>query len=115
VGGLALGYGLAIKRGVVWLPYRGQEETLELARRNPGKVYLPWNPLITIISDHKIYPFDDALLSLWRAGLEPPREAILRATPPNALVLYPEPVQSRFALKYFPTAAARSELEYRSQ
>ena len=38
---------------------------------------------------------------LWRAGLEPPRAAIVAAVPPGAEVLYQPTNQSRFALSYF--------------
>jgi hypothetical protein len=98
--GIAAGYKFALRREAVWRPDRGQEEMLAYARRHPGKLYLPWNPLITIISDGKIYPFDDALLCLWRAGLAPPRDAIRRAMPAGAEVLYQASNQSRFALTY---------------
>lgn len=98
--GVAAGYRFAVRRDAVWRPDRGQEQMLAYARQHPGKVYLPWNPLITIISDRKIYPFDDALLCLWRAGLEPPREAIYRAIPAGAEVLYQASNQSQFALTY---------------
>jgi hypothetical protein len=85
----------------VWTPYRGQEELVTLARRHQGKIYLPWNPLTTVITERKIYPFDEALHYLWLARLEPPREAILAAVPAGALIVYQEPSQSHFALRYF--------------
>jgi hypothetical protein len=87
--------------GKVWMPYRGQEDLVTLARRHQGKIYLPWNPLTTIITERKIYPFDEALHYLWLARLEPPREAILAAVPPGAMIIYQEPSQSHFALRYF--------------
>ncbi len=62
-------------RPISWKPDRSQEGLLAIARRDPGKVYLPWNALITIISERKIYPFDEALRYLWMAKLEPPRAA----------------------------------------
>jgi len=85
----------------VWTPYRGQEELVALARQHQGKIYLPWNPLTTVITERKIYPFDEALHYLWLARLEPPREAILAAVPAGALIVYQEPSQSYFALRYF--------------
>jgi hypothetical protein len=98
--GVAAGYKFALRRDAVWRPDHGQEDMLAYARRHPGRLYLPWNPLITIISDGKIYPFDDALLCLWRAGLAPPRDAIRRAMPAGAEILYQASNQSRFALTY---------------
>lgn len=86
---------------VVWRPYRGQDELLALARQHPGRIYLPWNPLTTLISERKIYPFDEALRYLWMARLEPPRAAIQAAVPKDPLIIYQEPSQTHFALNYF--------------
>ena len=88
-------------RPLAWKPDRGQEQLLAIARSTPGKVYLPWNPLVTIIADRKVYPFDEGLRYLWMAGLEPPRAAIRAAVPKDAFILYQEPSQSHFALNYF--------------
>ena len=105
----ALGVGVAarpgLREGSVWLPYRGQEELVALARRHQGKIYLPWNPLTTIITERKIYPFDEALHYLWLARLEPPPEAIRAAVPAGALIIYQEPSQSYFAKRYFTPGA----------
>ena len=91
-----------------WTPDRSQEAVLRQAEENRGRLYLPWNPLVTLITDGKIYPFDNALYCLWLSRLEPPPEAIRAAVPAGAFILYHEPVQSRFALRYFrPAAAAR--------
>ena len=87
--------------GVAWTPYRGQEELVRLAREHAGRIYLPWNPLTTIITERKIYPFDEALHYLWLARLEPPRAAILAAVPADPLIIYQEPSQTHFALRYF--------------
>jgi hypothetical protein len=92
---------------LVWTPYRGQEELLAIARSHEGKIYLPWNPLTTIITEHKIYPFDEALHFMWLAGLEPPREAIVGAVPAGPLIIYQEPNQGRFALRYFDQGAKK--------
>lgn len=95
--------------GTVWSPYRGQEDLVTLARQHQGKIYLPWNPLTTVITERKIYPFDEALHYLWLARLEPPREAILAAVPAGAMIIYQEPAQSHFALRYFGKKAAVPE------
>jgi len=87
--------------GMVWTPYRGQEELIRLARQHAGRIYLPWNPLTTLITERKIYPFDEALHYLWLARLEPRREAILAAVPADPLIIYQEPSQTHFALRYF--------------
>ena len=56
---------------------------------------------MTIISDRKVYPFDEGLRYLWMARLEPPRAVIQAAVPKGAFILYQEPSQSHFALNYF--------------
>lgn len=90
-----------------WTPYRGQEELVALARQHAGKIYLPWNPLTTIITERKIYPFDEALHYLWLSRLEPPHAAIVAAVPADPLIIYQEPSQTHFALRYFRKPAAR--------
>ena len=87
--------------GVVWTPYRGLEEVLAAVRHSPGKIYMPWNPLVTIIAERKIYPFDEALHYLWLSRLEPPHAAIRAAVTEGAFIIYHEPCQSHFALNYF--------------
>jgi hypothetical protein len=99
--GLSVAFYLCFDRPAVWKPFRGQEEVLAMVKRSPGKIYLPWNPLITIIAERKIYPFDEALHYLWLARLEPPRAAIRAAVPAGAFVVYHEPCQTHFALNYF--------------
>lgn len=101
VGAALIAGGMTAHRAeVTWKPSRQLEADLELARQHPGKVYFPWNPLVTLMTDGKIYPFDDALLCLNRSGLAPSAAAVLRDIPRGALIVYPDPVQSRFALTY---------------
>ena len=73
-----------------------------MVRQTPGRFYLPWNSLITLIAERRVYPFDDALYCLWLSGLEVPAEKVRSAVPPNPVILYHDPVQSKFALRYFP-------------
>jgi len=91
---------LVVKRNVVLMPDRGLEQLVAESKANRGKHYYPWNPLITILSDRKVYPFDDALKCLWIAQLEPPVEAIRAAIPTGAVIFYQEPSQSKFVLNY---------------
>jgi hypothetical protein len=91
-----------VDRGAVWRPYRGQEAMLQKARLAAGHMYFPWNPLLTLITDKKIYPFDDALYCLWLGGLEVPVARVRGSLPPGVVVFYEEPAQSHFALNYFP-------------
>lgn len=55
-----------------------------------------------MIADRRIQPLDDALYCLWLARLEPPVEKIRLAVPADPIILYEEPAQSHFALRYFP-------------
>lgn len=94
---------IATSNTVRWTPDRCQEELLMAARQNPGRGYFPWSPLITIIAEQRVSPLDDALYCLWHAGLEPPVEKIRAAVPTEPIIMYVEPAQSRFALRYFPS------------
>lgn len=85
----------------MWQALQRLSEEEELARREPGRVYFPWNPLVTVLSERQVRPFDDALLCLERVGFPADRTEVLKAIPPGALVVYPDPVQSTFVLKYF--------------
>ena len=111
---VVIGVRLVAKKQVVLMPDRGLEQLVAESKANPGKRYYPWNPLITIISDRKVYPFDDALKCLWIAQLEPPVEAIRAAIPAGAVIFYQEPSQSKFVLNYLgpelrPTANPKRE------
>jgi hypothetical protein len=91
----------ALPGKVHWTMDRHQEDLLRVARENPGRCYFPWSPMITIIAEHRISPLDDALYCLWLCKLEPPVEKIRAAVPPNPIIIYSEPAQSRFAMRYF--------------
>jgi hypothetical protein len=80
--------------------HQGEERMLAIARTHPGKVYLPWNPSIMIVTERRVFPFDDALHSLSRAGWEPSAANVRAFMPKGTLVVYPEPCQSTFALRY---------------
>ncbi len=91
----------------VWTPYRGLETDLALARAQAGRIYFPWNPMLTIITERRVYPLDDALYGLATAGLEPPPEKIRAAVPAGAALIYYDNAQSRFAERYFQPPAVR--------
>jgi hypothetical protein len=106
--GLAQAFFLLHRQGAVWTPYRAQEEFLAQARADKGRVYFPWNPLLTIIAERKIQPFDNALFCLVQARLEPDPALVRAAVPPDPVIIYHEPVQGHFALRYFPERAMKS-------
>jgi hypothetical protein len=89
----------------LWQPYRKLEHFVGLARGEPDRYYFPWNPLVTLIAERKIRPFDNALYCLWLAKLEPPVEKIRAAAPPQPIFVYEEPTQSTFARRYFGSAS----------
>ena len=99
---VGLGIFWALDAGARWTIDRRQDELLALVLEKPGRFYLPWNPLITLMADRRVYPFDDALLSLWRSGLEVPPDRVRTVVPAQPIIIYQEPVQSKFALRYFP-------------
>lgn len=88
--------------GSQWRVSHRNEELVAMARAEPGRYYFPWNPLVTLIAEKKIQPLDDALYCLWLMKLEPPVEKIRAAVPARPIILYEEPAQSHFALRYFP-------------
>ncbi|MDI1250707.1 MAG: hypothetical protein PSV13_17730 [Lacunisphaera sp.] len=108
--GLGVAFHHAGKMNAQWLPYRGQEKMLATARASAGHIYFPWNPLLTLVTDRKVYPFDDALYCLHLARLAPSMAAVRAAVPPGAILYYEEPVQSCFALNYFPEFRAGPRL-----
>ncbi len=93
--------------GFRWTFSHRQELLVKLAREQPGRFYFPWNPLATLIAEHKIQPLDDALYCLWNEHLEPPVEKIREAVPRDPIILYEEPAQSHFALRYFKRTVAQ--------
>ncbi|MDI1250706.1 MAG: hypothetical protein PSV13_17725 [Lacunisphaera sp.] len=92
----------ALGPGSYWRITHRQEELVAQARAQPGRYYYPWNPLVTLIAERKIQPLDDALYCLWLAGLDPSAEKIRAAVPARPIIVYEEPAQSHFALRYFP-------------
>lgn len=85
-----------------WTLSHAVDELATLARRQPGRYYFPWNPLVTLMVERKVQPFDNALYYLWVTGLEPPAEKIRAAVPADPIIMYQEPAQGHFALRYFP-------------
>lgn len=83
-----------------WRINRHQETLLGLAREHPGKFYAPWNPLITLLTEHRILPFDDALYCLHIAGMTVPREAVLAEIPHGAVVMGAGEHSTQFVLNY---------------
>lgn len=45
-----------------------QQIAYEYARKNPGKIYFPWNPLSSLLAEGKLYHFDYGLYDRHAAG-----------------------------------------------
>lgn len=85
-----------------WRPDPYQDRLLALARAHPGGIFLPWNPLVTLLSDGRVYPFEDALHCL-RLSRRPVADAQVRAAlPPRAVLVYDPIAASHDAARYFP-------------
>ena len=95
-----------LARGVDWMPTHYQREMLAWAQAHQGRAYFPWNPLVTILTDHKIYPTEDALYYQRLTGLQPPPAALAAAVPSDAIIVYHDPE---------PRGGAVAELRYARQ
>ncbi|HED66765.1 MAG TPA: hypothetical protein ENJ09_14570 [Planctomycetes bacterium] len=73
-----------------------QERTLAFARAHAGEVFFPWNPLVTLLTDGRLYHFEWGVRDREIAGY-PPTEAHIRAHLPERLtyVMYPRDVAHR--------------------
>jgi len=78
-------------RGVYWMPTHYQRETLAWAKAHQGHAYFPWNPLVTILTDHQVYPTEDALYYQRLTGLQSPPAALAVAVPSDAIIVYHDP------------------------
>jgi hypothetical protein len=80
----------------VWKPTMFQDELVTLAQAHRGKIYFPFNPLITLVTERRILPFDDAISDLRYAGLLPPIQLFRDAIPPDTEIIIPVGVQQCF-------------------
>jgi hypothetical protein len=94
----------AVDRLERWTPDPYQDDLLAVARSHPGRLYLPWNPLITLITDGKIYPFEYALYARAITGTALTAVEIRAALPPEPIVLYDPLAATRTIGHYLPEA-----------
>jgi len=80
------------------------EQTLALARSQPGTLYLPWYPLAGLLTEKKLYAFDDAVFNLLAAGAAPDAMAIRAAVPAHVRLLayQTDVIASQAMLAYYP-------------
>lgn len=55
----------------------------EYCKKNPSKVYFPWNPLSTMMAENKLYHFDDGIYSLDLAGFPISKNHFMAYIPVN--------------------------------
>jgi hypothetical protein len=87
-----------------WQPDPYQDRLLAVGRQHAGRLYLPWNPLITLLTDGKIYPFEYALYARAITGTALSPEQIRAALPPEPVVLYDPLAATRNIASYLPEA-----------
>ena len=102
--GIGMAHAHGLRCDANWTLARDQEKLLSIAEQHRGRIYLPWNPLITILTEDKIYPFDNALLCLEIAGMPLPASVVRATIPPNSLILFPKFTQSARVLDYLGSA-----------
>lgn len=62
---------------------KGEDPAYEFARRNPGSIYFPRNPLPTVMAERKVYHAEPALESRTRAGYPPGKGHLEAYVPPD--------------------------------
>jgi len=87
-----------------WTPSPYQDRLLAIAQAQRGRLYLPWNPLITLVSDGKVYPFEYALYAreITDSALTP--SEIRNALPEDPVILYDPLAATRTITRYLPEA-----------
>jgi hypothetical protein len=80
----------------IWLPTSFQDQLVSTARAHRGKIYFPFNPLVTLFSEKRILPFDDAISDLSFAGLLPPVQRFQEVIPPDVEIVMPAGVEQSF-------------------
>jgi hypothetical protein len=92
-------------------PYtNGSERVFAYARAHPGEVYCPWNPLITLLADGKLYHFEWGLLDRTNARMAPTDKQLRTHVPESArLFVYVNRPQSSALHERLGTHRRRTE------
>lgn len=85
-----------------WRPSPYQDRLLELAKAHPHELFLPWNPLVTLLTDGRIYPFEDALYCRQLINLPVPADRVRAVLPERVMLVYDPLAASRDAARYYP-------------
>jgi hypothetical protein len=70
------------------------------ARRHPGELYFPWNPLRTLYTDGKLYPFSYGLTDRELAGFPVSEESFRKYLPANLREVIFCKAQDEYVMKY---------------
>jgi hypothetical protein len=97
-------------------PYENKQEmAFEYVRAHPREVYLPWNPLITLLADNSLYHFEWGVLDRFYAK-RPPSENQFREHIPSRMrdIVYlrrPQSTAAQLAFTDFRTLVEVPELK----
>jgi hypothetical protein len=106
---------LATREISLWQPPIGvYDEAIELSRRLPRVLWFPWNPLVTVYSEGRLYPVEDGLYVKQVTGRPEPREQTLAQLPAEfaGIVLAGTGSQWGLASSLLPRPVETIELHY---
>lgn len=87
----AILFGRVTTRDVkIWRPHiEVYDEAVDLSRRLPGALWFPWNPLVTVYTEKRLYPVEDGLYVKKVTGRPEPEPQTRGHLPPHfaAIVL----------------------------
>ncbi|NBX30447.1 hypothetical protein EBR04_08420 [bacterium] len=99
----------------VWRPHvEVYDDAVELCHRLPGRLWFPWNPLVTIYSEERLYPVEDGLYVKKVTG-RPEPEAQTRSHLPSqfaAIVLAGTGSEWGLASAFLPPPVERVDFEH---
>ena len=95
-------------------PIRVYDEAIELSRRLPRILWFPWNPLVTVYSEGRLYPVEDGLYVKQVTGRPETREQTLAHLPARfaGIVLAGNGSQWGLASSLLPPPVETIELHY---
>jgi hypothetical protein len=111
---LLLGARIATRPVKIWRPtIDGYAEAVELSRRLPGMLWFPWNPLVTVHTEGRMYQTEDGLYIREVAGRPVPDAASRRHLPPrlSGRVLPSSGSEWGLAARFLPGPLERVDLE----
>ena len=111
---LLLGARIATRPVKIWTPtIDGYTEAVELSRRLPGMLWFPWNPLVTVHTERRMYQTEDGLYIRQVVGRPIPDAVSKRHLPPRLAgrVLPSSGSEWGLAARFLPEPVERIDLE----